>query len=59
MSSTMLQDGLKKVILGDTSFDEIMRLIEIDEDTLDMYEDLPKLNIVQEEKENELETFEI
>ena len=59
MSSTMLQDGLKKVILGDTSFDEIMRLIEIDEDTLDMYEDLPKLSTTEEEKENELETFEI
>ena len=38
--STMLQDALKKVLTGDTSFDEILRLVEIDSDTLNSYEEL-------------------
>jgi type IV pilus assembly protein PilB len=38
--STMLQDALKKVLTGDTSFDEIIRLVEIDSDTLNSYEEL-------------------
>ncbi len=30
--STLLQDGLKKVVAGDTSFEEILKLIDINED---------------------------
>ncbi len=29
---TMLQDGLQKVLLGETSFDEILKLIDLDDD---------------------------
>ena len=31
-TDTMLQDGLKKVLLGETSFDEILKLIDLDDD---------------------------
>jgi len=31
-TDTMLQDGLKKVLSGDTSFDEILKLIDLDDD---------------------------
>ena len=31
-ATTLLQDGLMKVINGDTSFDEIVRIIDIDDD---------------------------
>ncbi len=34
---TMLQDGLMKVLDGDTSFDEIYRIIEIDSDSNENY----------------------
>lgn len=31
-TTTMLQDGLEKVLLGETSFDEILKLIDLDDD---------------------------
>ncbi|MCR5224357.1 MAG: GspE/PulE family protein [Bacilli bacterium] len=31
-TDTMLQDGLQKVLLGETSFDEILKLIDLDDD---------------------------
>ena len=31
-TDTMLQDGLKKVLSGETSFDEILKLIDLDDD---------------------------
>ena len=48
-NSTMLEDALKKVLTGETSFDEIVRIIEIDEDLLKTYDTEKK----------ELETFKI
>ena len=53
VNSTMLEDGLKKVLQGDTSFDEIIKIIEIDDDTLSFYD------ITKEETIKELETFHI
>ncbi len=66
--NTMLQDGLRKVLTGDTSFDEILRLIQLDDEKLNSYESLgmhtnvkPKEEQVEEKKilpnKNELETF--
>lgn len=34
---TLLQDGLNKIIEGTTSFEEVVRIIEIDQDILDEY----------------------
>ena len=31
-TDTMLQDGLKKVLMGETSFDEILKLIDLEDD---------------------------
>ncbi len=67
--NTMLQDGLRKVLTGETSFDEILRLIELDDETLNSYDALGinGANIakkkIEEKKDNandkksELETF--
>ena len=52
-NSTMLEDGLKKVLKGDTSFDEIIKNLEIDDETLSFYD------ITKEETIKELETFHI
>ena len=52
-NSTMLEDGLKKVLQGDTSFDEIIKNLEIDDETLSFYD------ITKEETIKELETFHI
>ena len=30
--STMLQDGLEKVLMGDTTLEEVLKLIELDDD---------------------------
>jgi len=51
--TTLLQDGLQKVIKGDTSFEEIYKLVEI-EDVLDMEiaeENVKTLNIEGETKQ--------
>ena len=53
MNSTMLEDGLKKVLQGDTSFDEIIKNLDIDDETLSFYD------ITTEETIKELETFHI
>lgn len=69
--NTMMQDGLRKVLSGDTSLDEVLRLIELDDEKLNSFEALNANNIeepinktdeitIQEENntnENELETF--
>ena len=63
--NTMLQDGLKKVISGDTSLDEILRLIELDEEGINSYkifeqnnkQDEEKVNEEPKEEENGFETF--
>lgn len=69
--NTMMQDGLRKVLSGDTSLDEVLRLIELDDEKLNSFEALDANNIeehinktdeitIQEENntnENELETF--
>lgn len=36
--STMLQDGLRKVLKGDTSMDEILRLIQLDDEKMNSYD---------------------
>ena len=38
--NTMLQDGLRKVLTGETSFNEILRLIELDDEKLNSYDTL-------------------
>ena len=53
--NTMLQDGLRKVLTGDTSFGEILRLIELDDEKMNSYNP----NIDDEDEKNELETFNI
>ena len=63
--TTMLQDGLKKIISGDTSLDEILRLIELDEEGFNSFKEFERkqeeINNTEENKneENELETFSI
>ena len=37
--TTLLQDGLKKVVNGDTSFEEILKIIDINEDYVGEAED--------------------
>ena len=69
--NTMLQDGLRKVLTGETTFSEILRLIQLDDEKLNSYESLG-INTVNDddeienvetqneiitENENELETF--
>lgn len=39
-ANTLLMDGLEKVLLGNTSFEEILRIIDIDEDLGDEDEDI-------------------
>ncbi len=36
--STMLQDGLRKVLTGETSIDEILRLIQLDDEKMNSYD---------------------
>ena len=50
--TTLLQDGLEKVVNGITSFNEIYKLIEID-DTLDSHYDTENLNAIEEMKMNQ------
>lgn len=58
--TTMLQDGLKKILTGITSFDEILRLIELDDEEMNSYK-LAEHEITNAENnqsdEKELETF--
>lgn len=49
---TMLQDGLRKVLTGDTSMDEILRLIQLDDERMNSY-DLRGLENQREEKDLE------
>ena len=67
--NTMLQDGLRKVLTGETSFDEILRLIELDDETLNSYDALginganfakkkiEEKNPKDDNQKSELETF--
>lgn len=64
--TTMLQDGLRKVLTGDTSIDEILRLIQLDDEAMNSYqllglENVPKERevIEKEEQKSELEEFSI
>lgn len=36
--NTMLQDGLRKVLTGETSIDEILRLIQLDDESMNSYD---------------------
>ena len=47
--TTMLQDGLLKVLAGETNISEVMRVIEIDDDQLDAYESFNKSINVEEQ----------
>lgn len=64
--TTMLQDGLRKVLTGETSIDEILRLIQLDDDAMNSYQLLGLDNskkdeetIAKEEQKSELEQFSI
>jgi len=59
---TMLQDGLRKVLTGDTTVDEILRLIQLDDENMNSYTMLGldnKSKTVDEtgEEKSELEQF--
>lgn len=59
--STLLQDGLEKVVNGDTSFEEVLKLIELDDDenfingNLDLNDALKQTQISHENENNETE----
>lgn len=61
--TSMLQDGLKKVLTGTTTFDEILRLIELDDEEMNSYEPVALNEAAinnqdnQTNEEKELETF--
>lgn len=62
--NTMLQDGLRKVLTGETSIDEILRLIQLDDEELNSYtllgvDNNPKSEeeIEMHEQKKELEEF--
>lgn len=64
--NTMLQDGLRKVLTGETSIDEILRLIQLDDEQMNSYTLLGLDNICKTEEEikkqeqkSELEQFSI
>ena len=61
--TTMLQDGLMKVLNGETSLDEILRLIQLDDEAMNSFETLGINNAVNKTEtkgeEKELETFNI
>lgn len=64
--NTMLQDGLRKVLTGDTSIDEILRLIQLDDESMNSYQLLGLDNVAvdgekieKEEQKRELEEFAI
>ena len=58
--NTMLQDGLRKILTGDTTFDEILRLIQLDDEVMNSFEVLGTDNkVAAEEAKKELETFNI
>ncbi len=64
--NTMLQDGLRKVLTGETSMDEILKLIQLDDEQMNSYQLLgldnvakSKEEITEEEKKDELEQFSI
>lgn len=50
---TMLQDGLRKVLTGDTSMDEILRLIQLDDERMNSYDLRGLENQNREEKDLE------
>jgi len=51
--NTMLQDGLRKVLNGETSVDEILRLIELDDEKLNSYEIMNNNNYDEIAPQNE------
>lgn len=61
--NTMLQDGLRKVLTGETSIDEILRLIQLDDEVMNSYQvhDLKEIDKTESEteKKDELEQFSI
>jgi len=57
--TTMLEDGLEKVLLGETTIEEIIKLIEFeDEDGLSSYGLKNSLNEFKQEKENNVDNKE-
>ena len=57
--TTMLEDGLEKVLLGETTIEEIIKLIEFeDEDGLSSYGLKNSLNESKQEKENNVDNKE-
>ncbi len=59
--NTMLQDGLRKVLTGDTSIDEILRLIQLDDEVMNSYQELglenrPHSSTEKENKEEQEES---
>lgn len=50
--NTMLQDGLRKVLTGKTSMDEILRLIQLDDEVMNSYEALG-FNAIKEDKKED------
>lgn len=57
--NTMLQDGLRKILTGDTSMDEILRLIQLDDERMNSYDLLGLENDQKSEEKSELEQFSV
>ena len=63
---TLLQDGLNKVLLGETTFEEILKIIDLENDMTAYKDDNLKTNLKiaenahkkQENVTNEIETLE-
>jgi len=57
--ATLLQDGLKKVVAGQTSFDEILRVIDIDDDFGDDEDDIKQalMGKINNSNSDEIETL--
>ncbi len=58
--TSLLQDGLKKILTGTTTFDEILRLVELDDEEMNSYEPVDCNTKDVEDNSNdekELETF--
>lgn len=53
-AATLLQDGLEKVLAGHTSFEEILRIIDIDEDLGDEDADIKKALIGRKKNKTEV-----
>ena len=56
---TLLQDGLNKVLLGETTFEEILKIVDLENDVNTYKDDNLKSNMMMAQKVNKTEEIEI